>query len=50
MKKKLLRILFLIIMFFGIVPATSFGNTNNDVHTVEAYDLKGRIYFDKPSD
>ena len=50
MKKKLLRIFLFIIMFFGIVPATSFVNTNNDVHEVEAFDFKGTILFEKPSD
>ena len=38
-------------MFFGIVPATSFGNTNDDVHKVEAHNLAADsyIYFEKPS-
>lgn len=51
MKKKLLRILFLIIMFFGIVPATSFSNTNDDVHEVHAAvnHTGGYVYFLKPS-
>lgn len=50
MKKILLRLFLLLIMIFGIVPATSFNNANEKTHIVEAYDVKGRIYFDKPAD
>lgn len=50
MKKKLLRIFLMIIMFFGIIPATSFGSANNDTHKVEAVDHSGGyVYFLKPS-
>ena len=46
MKKILTRIFLLIIMFFSIVPATSFGNANNEVHNVEAATTTRTITFD----
>ena len=45
MKKILLRLFLFIIMFFGIVPVTSFGNTNDDVHEVVASAKTRTLYF-----
>ena len=52
MKKILLRLFLLIVMFFGIIPATSFNNVKEDTHEVEAvtFNNGGMIYFNKPSD
>lgn len=50
MKKKLLGILLLIIMFFGIIPSNIFNIVNEKPKIVDAsYNVGGRIYFNKPS-
>ena len=47
MKKKLLRIFFAFIMFFSVLPTQHIYNNET---TIEAsYDLKGYVYFEKPS-
>lgn len=50
MKKKLLSLLLLIVMFFGIVPTSIFNAVYEEPKTVEAVDhTGGYIYFLKPS-